>query len=365
MKLALCCLVVLTWATSLLAQDHYQFLKEAHRKGAKLRVYEHGKNWAWYGFGNKLPEEIDQKSVVAMEFPFGCEISLSSLELFPNLEFIHTAHELRPAELKVLCGLKNLQHLELGELTDASLQGMVTAPGWKSVDLSGSHISDKGLRQLRKAENLEELIIEGDSIAGSALSELQALPLRSFRAWQYEFSDEGFQALSKFPLERLTLDDVVVSPQGLSYLKHCKSLIQLRVRDVEAGPHGEAFSDEVWSEALSNKEKLRSLYISSSHVGDKTLSTICKYIQLTELRIYQGEFTDQTLRGLMDHPNLETLVLSSDHITPKSWPVFRTLPKLKHLELSLPEDEDREFLAKELPNIDVRFDPTSPKYPHW
>lgn len=123
--------------------------------------------------------------------------------------------------------------------TDEDLKLIRKLRGLKSVDLAYCYgISDEGIKQLRSASQLEELILNGNSertnfvpmgkTAGIAITDdslrhiSQITTLKRLELWNNHFSDEGVEVLKKLTsLEYLGISSRHLTRPKIAELQRC------------------------------------------------------------------------------------------------------------------------------------------------
>jgi hypothetical protein len=194
--------------------------------------------------------------------------------------------------------------------------------------LTHTRITDAGLEQLEKLENLGYLALD-KPIGDAGLKHLSGLTrLERLEIHGPQVTDKGLMSLLNLVhLKSLDISDTAVTDAGLKTLAALPKLeVLFTSRHV---------TDEGMAWAASFKS-LRYLDVTDSSVTDAGVALLAEHATLQELSLSGTPITDLGLRSVARMKNLKILDLSSTRITPDGLPV---LASLKHLEiLSLPWD---------------------------
>jgi hypothetical protein len=109
------------------------------------------------------------------------------------------------------------------------------------LDLSGTAITDEGLKSFSQASKLKAFFAESTSVTGEAMATLAGMPLlEEVYLSGTKVDDEGLAQLSK--LKKLTTLEIIqcdeVTDAGLEHLAKCKSLTTLDVTQTKATEEG-------------------------------------------------------------------------------------------------------------------------------
>jgi len=152
------------------------------------------------------------------------------------------------------------------DLTDADLKRLTGLRELKEINLRyNSKVSDTGLKELARLENLEMLFLPGTAVTDKGLIELA--PLKKLRT--------------------LGLLSVKVTDAGLKKLPHLKALRYLSLSGTQVTDAG--------LPALDRFEKLEVLSLCGTKVTDAGLPTLAKLKNLRELNL---QLTDVSAAGV-------------------------------------------------------------------
>ncbi len=143
-------------------------------------------------------------------------------------------------------------------------------------------------------------------------------------------------------LKELTVARTVLDCTGISLLKECK---QLRSLDLRCTGINDCCLKEVSIlgsierlflistkiqkvDPIANLAKLRSLYLTQTHVCDDTVGAINSCTKLTELSLEGTAITDIGVQKLTNLDLLETLAIHNTQISTRIYSVLRNFPSL-------------------------------------
>jgi len=227
-------------------------------------------------------------------------------------------------------GPNDLYMLSVGENDDACMPHLAGLTGLKRLVLTGTTVTDEGLRFLKDMKSLEGLVLpNGITAAGLAhLPNLQAL-----KALYVNESQVDSAALSHIAqlrsLETLGLNKCRIHGPGLAQLGKLKDLKELLLPVSDIGDAELA--------VLKNIPSLRTLDLRFCNVTDAGLAHLSALGELEALNLYDTEVTDGGLVHLKPLRRLKALNLRK---TPDKAPItdrglmhLKALPSLEHLEL--------------------------------
>jgi WD40 repeat protein/serine/threonine protein kinase/Leucine-rich repeat (LRR) protein len=149
----------------------------------------------------------------------------------------------------------------------------------RSVDLSGTAITDAGLTHLARVTSLEELGLSSTFVTDAGLIHLREMK----------------------NLKRLSLDGIKITGDGVKYLAELSSLEYLAMStDLQRDRELEHLGRITW---------LTSLSLNHGRISDLGLRHLSGLTNLEHLGISATELTDAGLEHLTVHRNLQTLVL--------------------------------------------------------
>jgi len=186
------------------------------------------------------------------------------------------------------------------------------------LDLTGTRVTDDGLKHLQGLRYLKELVLAGTSISDEGLAHLCPLAnLETLNLSSTSVTDAGFAHLRRLQrLKDLSLDGTPVSDKGLQNLGNLAHLRALSLRDTDVSDAG--------LRALRGAADLRHLYLSGP------------------------QFTNAALARLEGLEHLETLDANGTRITPRAMLGFhRARPEIE-IDLAAPvvfENRDRKAVC--------------------
>jgi len=175
-------------------------------------------------------------------------------------------------------------NIEDGDLTDEDLAELAGTSRLRKLSLLGSHVTDSGLKVLRK------------------LNELRSLAL------VIEVGDEGLGHIAGLTkLESLIVDGRKFTDAGMVHLTGLTRLHTLSL-------WGDKISDR-GLEHLAAMAELETLYLHQGHVAGPGLEHLGKLKKLKLLSLNYSPISDESLKFLVDLPNLRRLTLVGTPVT--------------------------------------------------
>jgi hypothetical protein len=219
--------------------------------------------------------------------------------------------------------------LRSDKTTDDALRLLGELPSLKSIWLQGTQITDKGLANLSKLDQLEELdlrsckgITDNGMEHVSNLGKLKRLQLYDTRVGNY-----GLGLLTRLKnLENLDLHSTQVTDSGLTQLEKLA-----RLRTLQIGGKGPTDSG---LEPVGRLEQLRWLLLGESSFTDGGLSYLGKLTRLTDLQIAWTEMTGAGFKHLGNLTRLKDLHASKTRFSDEGLKYLVPLKSLKHLALN-------------------------------
>ena len=187
-------------------------------------------------------------------------------------------------------------------ITDAGLASFASCPRLEHLDVTGSQLTDAGLKRLTvDCPQLRRLAIDDTSVTLKGLRHIGSL-----------------SRLERLRCYGINIDD--------SAVEHFQSLKKLRgiVGDVEVGNTG-----AMALAALPNLEEL-SL---SGKCDDKCMASIAAMPSLKELSIQHTKVADAGFALLAGSPTLERVQITGNQITTRCIETLATMPRLKRVGL--------------------------------
>ncbi|MGF1581229.1 MAG: leucine-rich repeat domain-containing protein [Gemmataceae bacterium] len=222
----------------------------------------------------------------------------------PIIKLNLTGFKLDGSVYPLLSSFRDLEVLYLSRtnVRDEYLKSVAGLPKLKTLLLSGTSITPKGLQHLESLETLERL----------DLSKTQV---------------ESLKGLSKFTnLRHIGLDKTSLPDEALGVLGQLKELTLVSISDVKtAGDDGIAH--------VSQLPKLHQLYCRNTKLSDGGLKKLSKCQSLMALDLAGTKITDKGLADLANLPKLRYLDLSDTKITDDGLKKLAKLKALRTLEL--------------------------------
>jgi internalin A len=191
------------------------------------------------------------------------------------------------AILKEIHYLEEIQYVTLGKsATDVHLKALVGMPRISRLDLSGSKITDDGMKFVTKHEGIWDLLLEDTTVGDAGLKEITKL---------------------KF-LRRLYMTNTKVTDKGLIDLRAVKGLTDLFV--------GPLVTDDGLNE-IAKITTIRTLSLPGAEITGKGLKNLAPLKDLLMLGLKSGKLKDEELEMLSAFPDLATVSLSCPQITDK------------------------------------------------
>ncbi len=255
-------------------------------------------------------------------------------------------------------GIQGLRRLEnRSKFTDAGLKALDGLIGLKSIDLSGTKVTDQGFNDLiTHMPNLEKVKINSTAITDTGLAALADLgELKELDISDTKITDAGLHHLAAYVpklttlnlsmlgkitdrsltsfverhhrLTNLDLCRTNVTDITLSALKQCPELESLKLRVTKVTDSGMT--------ALNALRKLKELEISGPDISDTGLKNLTGILpQLERLNINFTQVTDAGLLALQHCTKLQYLDLDGTKMTDNGLLALQHYTKLQNLSLS-------------------------------
>jgi type 1 glutamine amidotransferase len=214
-------------------------------------------------------------------------------------------------------------------VNDSDLACLGALPNVKRLKLSGSGITNAGIRQISTFAGLAELSLLDAQIddAGveqlAALTSLTSLSIRRSSA----VTDKGLESLRRLPkLVDLGLLDLGITDIGL---KQIAALTGLRSLDLR----GDSQLTNAGFEQLLSLKGLKTLRLGGYQINDDTLSVVKRFTKLNGLMIDEGAVTDTGLSRIADLPLREITLARCFSITDEAFPTLGGFRDLRQLVL--------------------------------
>lgn len=232
--------------------------------------------------------------------------------------------------LKEFLQLKSL-NLSGTAVSDAGLPDLTTLGSLTKLELAGKKISGKGLASLAPLTNLTFLSLYRARVDDNGLAALRPLKnLKTLDLRETQITDQGLKELKGLAeLENLYLDSTAVSDIGLKQLaplaklKHlslsvCGGITDLGMREIGQLPSLELLAvarTPVSNEGLKELQNLIHVNVSQTQVTDAGLAVLQDFRRLSQLRLGGPLITDAAVAELEKLPRLRELELDGTAIT--------------------------------------------------
>ena len=194
---------------------------------------------------NKLVADPNiEKAIRETLFKPKGKLTEADLENVTKLWFDSILNPITDAGLKEVAKLQNLTILDLNssKVTDTGLKEVAKLQKLEELLLESSKITDVGLKEVAKLQTLEHLNVSGTYITDAGLKELSKLQkLQGLEVAANEITDAGLKELSKLQkLTMLWLPYTQITDAGLKELSKLQKLEELLVHDTQITDAGVA-----------------------------------------------------------------------------------------------------------------------------
>lgn len=173
------------------------------------------------------------------------DAGLDALTEFKNLEELSISGSLvTESGLRTILKFDRLKRLLVNNnvlVTDAAMQTVAKIEGLTSLGIANTSVGDEGLRAIGKLRDLEWLAISGTKATDEGMAHLGALEnLRSIVMHGLPITDAGIAHLARLPrLESVMLGTTQITDKGLLALAQNKSLRRISITSApNVTPHG-------------------------------------------------------------------------------------------------------------------------------
>ncbi len=216
------------------------------------------------------------------------------------------------AAMKTLAKMPELRAVRLtgGNVTDAGVATLLDLPRLTELDVRGCRgVTQEGIAKLAGKKSLRVLKVGGPKIDDQVLEVIAGLGnLNRVALENCDITDPGVAKLAKLPLVELTIYQCVsVTDEGLKILAGYTQLEHLTLRDVAA--KGSALAK------LPHPEKLVSLNMAQSGIGDAEVRGIVKMTNLQSLNLSETTLTDAAIESLSKMGSVKQLMLTQTGIS--------------------------------------------------
>lgn len=218
------------------------------------------------------------------------------------------------ASMKTLAELSELRAVRLNgvaKLTDAGIGALLALPRLSELDIRNCReVTKAGIEQLAEKETLRTLKTGGPKVNDDVLAVVGGMDqIVRLSLDNCDITDAGVAGLGQVPLVDLTIYQASsVTDVGLEVLASYVDLQRLTLRDV-ASAKGTALAK------LPHPEKLVSLSMSQSGIGDAQVAHLARMTHLESLNLSETQLTDQAVDTLAKLTSLKELVLTQTSIS--------------------------------------------------
>lgn len=238
-------------------------------------------------------------------------------------------------------------------VTDNCVPYLAHLTGLRQLEIHGTNITDRGLRQLSGMEHLQRLMAPGNLTNGGLGAIVQLKSLTGVRIYNNRLTDRGIRLLAQLPhLKELNLFGPRLTDEALSYLPEQKELEYLSL-----GPGAEPFSVKGFA-AIARIPKLKTLWIDTKQCTDEQLEQLAGHPTLERLSVHwESNFTDQGVYHIARIPNLKKLDLGlNQQLTNRSIEYLTRSKNLDWLWLpGVPFTDEGVMRLSALPQLEYLF----------
>ncbi|MBX3075382.1 protein kinase [Candidatus Obscuribacterales bacterium] len=236
---------------------------------------------------------------------------------------------------------------EHSSIKDSGLRKIGTMHTLRTLDLTDTSITDKGLRYLI-GSNIQDLNVSSclflTEKCGRSLSKIDSL--RVLNLSTTDVSDESIKLLARLPhLEELRLSNTSVSDSSLRNLSHNRTIKRLQLGGTKITIDGirairnlpieqikvqscKAFDDDCMILAAKQWPNLTSLDVDGTPITGRGLASIGELQTLELLTVAKLNASDEAMRPLLNLENLVSLNLAENPVSDNLMSGFARMPKL-------------------------------------
>lgn len=259
----------------------------------------------------------------------------SALRHFPELTSLTlSGRGITDDSVSFLANMTGLKQLNLTEsaISDAGLQHVANLQNLTTLNLSATSVSDDGMKNLVSLPNLRWLDLSETRVSDAGLEQLQSLPLEYLDLRGIALSERGMRAIRRFQnlTGRLDLTASRFGQTDLTMLKGKSFRSVILAGQTLSREEFAVFA--TWSELtsldlsdtritgehldLSRNAQLRNLILDRTRVTDDTLVRMKLPASLSHLSLVGTSVLGESLSGIAGL-NLRSLDLSSNSLTEK------------------------------------------------
>jgi len=230
----------------------------------------------------------------------------------------------------------------------------LSSSGFCSLDLSGSQITNQGLRCLRKRPfSVGSILLDNTTIGDEGLLWLRDNKnLVKLSLCGTKVTDQGMRHLQKMPsLRILSLSDTAVGDKGVQCLRNNKNITSLFLSGTKITDAGMA--------ALGDGADLCRLNVSGTNIGDQGIAGFCKHsVKCSTLTLDSTQITDASLETLSQANNVNWLSVAHTKITDAGMKSLASCKQLSYLNIRGTQVTKQGIaqLKKALPELYIEHD---------
>jgi Leucine-rich repeat (LRR) protein len=240
------------------------------------------------------------------------------------------------SDLVGLLNFPRLRRLDLSRthINDRGLGFLKALTELRDLDLTyAEHITDAGLAHLRSLKRLERLVLEGTKVSDSGMSSLASLTsLRILNLRCTQITDGALEQIEFLPkLEELSIGGNRIAGFGLVFLQSLEALKHLDLSGTQLTDDG------VWSVTLTDLNIQIIATLQTLETLNLAASELIALGALPDGGIRETatiKVTDLGIEELKTLKNLRSLNLARSHVTSRGLEILRELPRLHRLNLA-------------------------------
>jgi Leucine-rich repeat (LRR) protein len=264
------------------------------------------------------------------------EAALAILSTRPRLDFLAlrntSIQSLHPLGAQVT----KLQRLELSgsPISDKGLRPLSSAATLMLLDLSNTEVTDAGLAIIGELPALRGLLLNGTQITGDGLASLTKSPmLMMLQLRGVELSEQGLSQLSSIKrLGHLSLANTALDDQKMSMIARARSLIFLDLSRTKISDKGIA--------ELKPLRKLQRLIVDRCSITDNAIGYFGAFPKLNSISLIDTNVTDAGIEQLANLPSLESVRIHGGRITPTGMMRLKQLKPTLQIDATSPSEDE-------------------------
>lgn len=200
-------------------------------------------------------------------------------------------------------------HIVSDQISDTSMPALCSLPLLRSLLFDGvPRITDVGIASIANSYQLRELYLNGTQLSDAGVDALSGLPqVWSLSLIDTKITDTGVSKLGSLQLVLVRFERVRVEGWGLQGLQNT-SKMRLFL-------DGCPISDKNLTAFLATHNKISTLSLNNSNVGNPSIVAIADLQDLEDLRLEGTTVTDEGVKTLLRHPTLLTLYLKDTMVS--------------------------------------------------